>query len=79
MGEVEIPQQSVEWLWYGVKDVDGIIGRHRVGIRYMDLDLEAKRMKRLERLEREEEGPMNGQGDVNNVGTRTSEGSECGR
>lgn len=76
MAEVEIPQQSVEWLWYGVKDVDGIIGRHRVGIRYMDFDLEEKRMKRLER---EEEGPMNGQGDFNNVGTRTSESSESGR
>ena len=76
MEEVEIPKQSVEWLWFGIKDVDGIIGRHRVCIRYMDLDLEEKRMKRLER---EEEGHMDGQGLINEVGTKTSESSESGR
>ena len=76
MGEIEIPKQPVGWLWYGIKDVDGIIGRHRVCIRYMDLDLEAKRMKRLER---EEEGRMDGLGDINEAGTRACESSESGR
>ena len=71
MEEIEVPKQSVEWLWYGVKDVDGVVGRHRVGIKYMDPGLEARRIKRLER---EEEGRMDGQGDDTN-----EVGSESGR
>ena len=45
--EVEIPEQAVEWLWQGMKDSDGVIGRHRVGIRYKNKELDAKRMRRL--------------------------------
>ncbi|KAF8423646.1 tyrosine phosphatase family-domain-containing protein [Tirmania nivea] len=45
--EIEIPEQTVGWLWQKMKDADGVIGRHRVGIRYKDKDLEGKRVKRL--------------------------------
>jgi len=45
--EIRIPEQAVGWLWQKVKDADGVIGRHRVGIRYKDRDLEGKRMRRL--------------------------------
>ena len=45
--EVEIPEQTVGWLWQKMKDADGVIGKHRVSIRYKDRDLEGKRMRRL--------------------------------
>ncbi|RPB18468.1 hypothetical protein L211DRAFT_796665 [Terfezia boudieri ATCC MYA-4762] len=45
--EIEIPGQTVGWLWQKMKDAEGVIGRHRIGIRYKDRDLEGKRMRRL--------------------------------
>lgn len=47
MKEIEIPGQAVGWLWQKMKDADGVIGRHRVSIRYKDRDLEGKRVRRL--------------------------------
>lgn len=62
--EIEIPEQAVEWLWQGMKDNDSVIGRHRVGIKYMDKDLEARRMRRLAR---EEDSRANGT-EINGMG-----------
>jgi len=63
--EVEIPERPVGWLWQGMKDGDGIIGRHRVGIRYKNYNLETKRRGRLMR---EEESRTDELGDVNGIG-----------
>ncbi|KAF8477431.1 tyrosine phosphatase family-domain-containing protein [Kalaharituber pfeilii] len=70
--EIEIPEKSVEWLWQGMKDSEGVIGRHRVGVRYKNSELEKRRIRRLAR---EEEGrsngtlqvELNGSGEMENV------------
>ena len=57
MEEIVIPDSPVEWLWQGMKDSEGVIGRHRVGVRYQNNELEKRRMKRIAR---ESEGRTNG-------------------
>ncbi|KAL7270433.1 protein-tyrosine-phosphatase [Rhizina undulata] len=69
-GEIEIPVQTVSWLWRGLKDEEGLGPMiHGVGYRYSDQRMEAKRKKEMQRLERLEMEAVDGDcdGDVDGV------------